>query len=366
VTPRQRMVVAMLNQQPDMVPVAPDMSNMIPCRLTGKPFWDIYLYHDPPLWRAYIDAARHFGIDGWLHALGPQSPLRNHAIVRRTDERIILQSYETVNSRRQWAPAVTVYYVADPPTHGVPCEKIGLPREPEEWEDFDDPTPGMTQTEVFAAARECMAEDGVVGLGVSIPGLYSVEQIYEYYDDYTTVKDRALAHEDRVEEITREACALRPDHILIGYSGALIFQTPAIFRDLGLPSLQKSTQICKEAGIPSQVHCCGPERALVEICAKESDLTSINPLERPPMGDCDLAEIKRLFGRDIGLMGNLHTTDPMLRGTPAEVARESRWCIDVAAEGGGFILSTGDQCGRDTPEGNILAMVETAREYGVY
>jgi uroporphyrinogen decarboxylase len=65
-------------------------------------------------------------------------------------------------------------------------------------------------------------------------------------------------------------------------------------------------------------------------------------------------------------MGNLHTTEHMLHGTPEVVARESRWCLDVAAEGGGFILSTGDQCGRDTPDENILAMVETARTHGVY
>ena len=356
----------MLNQQPDMVPVAPDISNMIPCRLTGRPFWDIYLYQDPPLWQAYIAAARHFGFDGWLYAVGPQGPIRNHAIVKRTADRIILQSHQTENGRRQWAPTVTVYYIADPPTHGVPCEKIGLPREPEEWEDFEDPAPAMTQAEVLAAAQDYMGEDGVVGLSVSIPGLYNVEQIYEYHDHYTAVKDRAIAYEERVEEITRQASALRPDHILTGFSGALVFQTPEIFRDLGLPSLQKITRICKDEGIPSQVHCCGPERALVEICARETDLTSINPLEPPPMGDCDLQEIKQLFGNDIGLMGNLHTTEPMLYGTPEDVARESRWCIDAAAEGGGFILSTGDQCGRDTPDDNILAMVETARKYGVY
>jgi uroporphyrinogen decarboxylase len=38
----------------------------------------------------------------------------------------------------------------------------------------------------------------------------------------------------------------------------------------------------------------------------------------------------------------------------------------VAAEEGGFILSTGDQCGRDTPDENMHAMIETAREYGIY
>jgi uroporphyrinogen decarboxylase len=295
-----------------------------------------------------------------------QAPQRNAAIVRRTDERIILQHYEEANGKRRWHPWVTVYYVADPPTGGVPCEKIGLPLEPEEWEDFEDPTPAMSVGEVLKAAQAYMGEDGVVGVYVGIPGLGNVDQIYEYYDHYRAVKDRALAYEEQVEELTRQMVALKPDHVLTGFSGCLVFQTPEILRDLGLPSLQKLTRVCRDAGIPSQVHSCGPERALVEICAKETDLTSINPLERPPMGDCDLAEIKRLFGRDIGLMGNLHTTEHMLFGTPEDVARESRWCIDVAAEGGGFILSTGDQCGRDTPDENIHAMVATAREYGRY
>lgn len=84
------------------------------------------------------------------------------------------------------------------------------------------------------------------------------------------------------------------------------------------------------------------------------------------MGDCDLAEIKRTCGSRIALMGNLHTTDVMLKGTPDDVRAASRAAIDAAAEGGGFILSTGDQCGRDTPDENIRAMVETAKTYGVY
>ncbi len=46
--------------------------------------------------------------------------------------------------------------------------------------------------------------------------------------------------------------------------------------------------------------------------------------------------------------------------------RASKQAIDDAAEGGGFILSTGDQCGRDTPDENILAMIQTARTYGRY
>jgi uroporphyrinogen decarboxylase len=146
----------------------------------------------------------------------------------------------------------------------------------------------------------------------------------------------------------------------------LVFNTPAMVRELALPWLQELTRICKEAGVPSQIHCCGPERALVKMSAEETDLCSINPLEIPPMGDCDLAEIKRSFGGRLGLMGNLHTTSVMLLGSVKDVRRESLKAIRAAGEGGGFILSTGDQCGRDTPDENIREMVRVGEEFGKY
>jgi uroporphyrinogen decarboxylase len=56
----------------------------------------------------------------------------------------------------------------------------------------------------------------------------------------------------------------------------------------------------------------------------------------------------------------------MLFGSVEDVVNASKKAIDDAAEGGNFVLSTGDQCGRDTPDENIRAMVQTARTYGKY
>ncbi|MFM8533422.1 MAG: cobalamin-binding protein [Acidimicrobiia bacterium] len=56
----------------------------------------------------------------------------------------------------------------------------------------------------------------------------------------------------------------------------------------------------------------------------------------------------------------------MLRGRPEDVAAAARQAIDDAAAGGRFILSTGDQCGRVTPDDNLRAMIESARIYGSY
>jgi uroporphyrinogen decarboxylase len=65
-------------------------------------------------------------------------------------------------------------------------------------------------------------------------------------------------------------------------------------------------------------------------------------------------------------MGNLHTTDVMLFGSPEYVKQKSIEAMRDAGLGGGFILSTGDQCGRETPEENLFAMVEAAKKYGRY
>ena len=385
VTPRERMLTAMRNEIPDRVPVAPDISNMIPCRLTGKPFWDIYLYQDPPLWRAYIEAARYFGLDGWIYALDgfnaddtdePPPGTDTHretVIVEQTSDRIVTWAFtQQKDNSREWDRHVTVYPRADPPTYLL-ASKIGMTSPPDSWKPIEGVKP---QKKAFALLKEALDffdDDGVIGVAVQPPQLISHElemdyDIFDYQDRYDEVKKWSRTSGNWTLGYLERALAgpVRSDFILTGGSGMLVFMTPDIMRDLSLPCLQRITTKCKEAGIPSQLHCCGPERELIRMCAEETDLSSINPIEGPPMGDCDLAEIKKSFGARIGLMGNLHTTDVMLLGNVKEVRRAALQAIRDAGENGGFILSSGDQCGRDTPEENIHALVDVVNEFGTY
>ena len=76
---------------PDRLPVIPDISNMVPARLTGKPFWDIYLHEDPPLDEAYIHAVKYFGMDGWYvydNATMREEPRWHERILDRAEEEI--------------------------------------------------------------------------------------------------------------------------------------------------------------------------------------------------------------------------------------------------------------------------------------
>ncbi len=375
-TPRERMLTAMKNGVPDHVPAAPDMSNMIPCRLTGKPFWDIYLFQDPPLWMAYINAVKHFGFDGWLPGVPveyeccqPQegAPQWKEAIVLRAPDRIYTRRHAKIDGKQQWSNDCTVYYIDNPPTRNVSLSSVGLPEgPPETWEDVQ-PRNSYPGRQAFIKAKELMGEHGVVGIGFGLPGLsIQPESIYEYFDNPDQVRKRCEREHEHLLRVTEEIIQIAPDFLLIGISGFMISNPEPIFRELALPALKDITTMCKKAGLLTQIHCCGPEFDLVRIAAEETDLDSINPLEAPPMGDCNLAEVKRLFGSKLSLMGNLHTTDIMLHGTVNDVIRASQEAIDAAAEGGGFILSTGDQCGRDTPDENIYAMIETAATYGKY
>lgn len=363
---------------PDCVPVAPDFSNMIPARRTGKPFWDLYLYDDPPIWEAYIETAKYFDIDAVMDGYFPLrypsdensgEPDWEPFMVYRDPERIITQHSHLKNGKRIWKDTVDVYYVADPPTEGVRPEMVGLPPIPSAFEPMEglwkaDRGPGGLKR-----VKRLMGDQGMVGIElISSRALTSVEAIYEYYEHPELHEQWALERVQQVERRFRDIMEMevRPDFICVGGSGTLVFQTLEIFRQLAFPAVKRGIELATEAGFFTHIHSCGPEKELVRMMAEETRLTVIDPLEIPPMGDCHLAEIKQLYGDRIVLKGNLHTTDVMLHPDVNVVIDASRKAIEDAAKGGRFILSTGDQCGRDTPDENLFAMVETARTYGRY
>jgi len=375
-TSRERLLAVMRGEVPDCVPCCPDISNMVPCRLTGKPFWDIYVYQDPPLWKAHLEAIKHFDIDGGFELYGFGSvdvvdgrtwDWQPRIVQRRPDGSFVTQDYHAETGA--WSRHIMVHTADNPPATDVLPEKIGLPAVPTEWEEITGVKQWPSGFELWKQVREELSDHGVLGVysGATTCMLNGPDDIYSYYDDPEPWRERAREAVHRVEARLERIARMdpRPDFLFCGGSGSLVWQTPAMFRELALPAFIRATELAYDLGIPTHVHSCGPETALVGIAAEETKLTVIDPLEVPPMGDCNLAELKQRYGSKIVLKGNLHTTEIMLGPVEGVVAASKR-AIDDAAAGGRFILSTGDQCGRDTPDENLFSMVETARTYGRY
>ncbi|MCF7816463.1 MAG: hypothetical protein K9M54_01160 [Kiritimatiellales bacterium] len=366
-TPKQRLLAAIKNKIPDHVPAAPDMWEMIPIRLmNGRPSWEMLLFNDPPVWKARADAARHFGVDGFFGLGIPMESDPREVVVHQSEKRIVTQYLSETDNGRSWSPTLTVYTPDEASAALVAPAKVGLPAEPEQWMEIRR-NYNKTGRAYFEDAREYVGEDGLTGPMVYLPCISSQEcEIYRYHDDPDAVREEKRRQGEQVLRLTEEFLSWEPDMLFIGNSGLMLFNPEPVFRELSLEWLKKITAMAKAKGVPTHIHCCGPEKALVRIAAEETDLSSIEPLEIPPMGDCNLREIKKLYGRKIALKGNLHTTRLMLHGSVQEVADACRKAIDDAAEGGGFILSTGDQTPRDTPERNIRIMQEVAETYGRY
>jgi hypothetical protein len=111
-TPRERLLTTLKGEIPDCVPVAPDFSNMIPAKLTGRPFWDLYLYQQIPIWEAYIRCARYFNIDAVMDGYFPLTfPEENQDptpwetfIIQRNQTRIVTQRSHLDGAKRDLGP----------------------------------------------------------------------------------------------------------------------------------------------------------------------------------------------------------------------------------------------------------------------
>jgi uroporphyrinogen-III decarboxylase len=78
----------------------------------------------------------------------------------------------------------------------------------------------------------------------------------------------------------------------------------------------------------------------------------------------DMARAKKILGDRNCIAGNVPTS-LMCTGTPREVKEHCRNLIEVCGKRGGYILTGGAQVHNTTAE-NLRAMVEAAKEYGVY
>ena len=80
----------------------------------------------------------------------------------------------------------------------------------------------------------------------------------------------------------------------------------------------------------------------------------------------DMAAVVEAVGDRICLVGNVDPIGVIQNGTPAQVRAETRRVIEAGKRGMGYLFNSGEMIPRMTPEENIRAMVETAREFGIY
>lgn len=138
--------------------------------------------------------------------------------------------------------------------------------------------------------------------------------------------------------------------------------SPGQYKEFCLPYHKKATEAFHKKGVPVYLHICGNCMPILEYMV-ETGVDAIEPLD--PLGGVDISEVKRRVGNKVCLKGGINTLT-LLRGSPEEVMKEAKCCIEVAGSDGGYILGSGDDIPIEAPIENVKAMVEAAKVWGRY
>ncbi len=381
-TGKERMMTAFRRKKADHVPACPDISVMVPAKLTGRPFYDLFLdgrehngWTSATYSEAYVEAVKYFGMDGWyiyggLSEIKPEgAPKFVDKIIERPNGKLVERTCVTPKGP---LTEKEMYFGDEPPWR----EEKPIKNLREDWEKLK----CLMGASGWQWERTYRDYNRIGDLGVYVAMIPVFQDWWFHYRNggFEACFQDFVDEPEFMDEIhefwmewalayVRAMIAAKPDEIMLGGSSAsLSVSSPKIFKKYELPFIKAASKITKEAGVISHLHICGRSWPLVEIVATETDVDVMEPLEEPPGGNVDIAMVKKRFGNRLCLKGNINTFQFMMTATPQQGEDKCTRLIDDAGYDGGFVLSTGDQCGRDTPHANLFKMVEVAKTYGKY
>ena len=137
-----------------------------------------------------------------------------------------------------------------------------------------------------------------------------------------------------------------------------------LFKKHFRPRYQKFVDLAKSFGARVIIHTCGSSSWAYEDFI-EMGIDAVDTLQ-PEAKDMSPAYLKKTFGGRLAFHGCISTAGPVAFGTPADVVRSCRETLDIMMPGGGYCFAPTHALQDNSPTENVLAMYETAREYGVY
>jgi uroporphyrinogen decarboxylase len=127
------------------------------------------------------------------------------------------------------------------------------------------------------------------------------------------------------------------------------------YRHFALPSCRALVENAHAAG--ALVHLHVSEVSIPHLLA-ETDL-GVDIINCGPAAN--IAEVRKALTGLCCFSGNLDPIEVLMRGSPAEVERDTERIMSIGCSGGGYLFNTGEMNPRDVPVQNMRAMIRAAR-----
>ncbi len=131
------------------------------------------------------------------------------------------------------------------------------------------------------------------------------------------------------------------------------------YREFSLPYFKKNVDFIHSKGRNCGLHICGKSRAFWEdIATTGISAFSLDNVE-------DLTEAKKILGPHMEIQGNVPPVEVLRYGTPIDILKSAKECIKKAYDSpNGYTLTSGCQTPVNTPEENMMALMDAGRIFG--
>lgn len=131
-----------------------------------------------------------------------------------------------------------------------------------------------------------------------------------------------------------------------------------------IPRHKPYFDLAKTYGLPIMMHSCGSSSWAYDEHIKLG-LTVADTLQ-PEATNMSPAYLKKTFGDRLAFHGCISTGGPVAFGTVADTVRKCRETLEIIMPGGGYCFAPTHALQDNSPTENVVAMYETARDFGGY
>ena len=140
--------------------------------------------------------------------------------------------------------------------------------------------------------------------------------------------------------------------------------SPGACRRFVMPLVKERAELFRRYNASVIMHCCGGIAPMIGDMIT-AGVEALNPIQAAAAG-MDRKALKERYGQRLIFHGSVDQQRVLVPGTPRDVERETRQCIDILGKGGGYIVAASHEIEADIPVENVKAMFLTAQEYGRY
>jgi len=148
----------------------------------------------------------------------------------------------------------------------------------------------------------------------------------------------------------------------IAFKQRLMF-SPDFMRRTFIRALRNMCEPLRNAGIKVIFHSDGDVTDMIDDMI-EAGISGLNPIE--PMAGMDIGWLKRRYGKELILVGNVDCSQVLPLGTVEQVVEATKECLRQASPGGGHFVGSSSEITPSTPLENIFAFYQACHEYGRY